>query len=143
VALPDADQLLLTIARAGTLDGDGEPTVDLGTQIPANLLKKIETRPFGMVKRIGGAAVDARYLDNATVDVQTWANDRGDAYAAIAAIRSAFLDSALDQTTTEHGHISRFVEVSGPSELRTADQADRVWRFQMTLSLYLRPAPGN
>lgn len=135
--LPDADALLLSVIRAGT------SAVTVGTQIPSTLLEKIKTKPFGTVKRIGGSAADPRYLDQATVDVQTWATSRKAAYDAAAVIRSTLLDAALDQTTFPLGHIARFVELSGISELRTADQAGGVWRFQATYSLFLRPAPGN
>ena len=131
--LPDADGLILSVIEAA------EPTLSLGTQIPDDLLDDL---PFAMVRRFGGAAVDLRFLDRATVDVQTWAASRKSAYDTIDAVRTAFIDAAYNQTTFPLGHIARCVEVAAPSELRTVDQAGDVWRFQASYSLFLRPAPA-
>ena len=131
--LPDADALVLSVIAAA------EPTLNLGTQIPADLLDKL---PFAVVRRFGGAAVDLRFLDRATFDVQAWAGSRKAAYDTVDAIRTAFIDVVYNQTKFPLGHIARCVEIAAPSELRTVDQAGDVWRFQASYSLFLRPAPA-
>jgi hypothetical protein len=132
--LPDADMLILDIVRTAIPAG-----VEFGTQIPADL---IESLPFCKLNRIGGSSVDPRFLDRASIDVQVWADDRTTAYATTRAVGDALRDAALDQTTFDDGHVAHFVEETGPSELRTADQAADVWRFQASYSLFLRPAPA-
>lgn len=135
--LPDADLLLLSIVKAA------EPTFKIGTQIPADLLKKVDAgTPFATIRRFGGSAVNVEFYDRASIDVQTWAKTRKASYDMSAAIRAAFLDAWLSQTTYPLGHVGRFSETTGINELRTADQADRVWRFQATYSMFLRPAPA-
>lgn len=137
MALPDADMLVLDVIRTA------EPTLNCGTQIYDKLIEDVTAgEPFAMVRRFGGAAVDPRFYDRATFDIQVWASTRKAAFDTSSAIREALLDAALNQTTFDEGHIARMVEVAGPSELRTADQADGVWRFQATYSLFLRPAPA-
>jgi hypothetical protein len=132
--LPDADMLALTCLRAAS----SKPAKAFGTQIPANLLSVL---PFAKVARFGGSAVDPRFLDRATFDVQTWGATRKAAFDFAFEIRTAFRDAWLESTVFAGlGHISFFDEVSAPSELRTSDQADGVWRTQATYSLALRPA---
>lgn len=131
--LPNADSLILQAIDATS------PTYERGTQIPDDLLSRL---PFALVRRFGGAAVDLRFLDRATVDVQAWADTRRGAWDVVDAVRTVFIDAAHNQTTFPLGHIARCVEVIGPSELRSVDQADGVWRFQASYSLFLRPAPA-
>ena len=130
--LPDADALVLTALRAGV---SGQ---EFGTQIPADLLNSL---PFVSVRRIGGASVDPRFLDRATIDLQTWGSTRKEAFDVAIACRDALRDAWLAGTAyTNLGHISHFREIAAPSELRTSDQAANVWRTQATYSLFLRPA---
>jgi hypothetical protein len=130
--LPDSDKLVLAVLRAAM------PAQEFGTQIPADLLDSL---PYATAARFGGAAVDPRFLDSATVDVQTWAGDRKEAFDLAAACRNAFRDAWLNGTVYAGiGHISSFREIVGPAELRTADQADGLWRTQATYSLGMRPA---
>ena len=131
-ALPDADALVLAVIRAG-ISG-----IAIGTQMPANLVDHL---PYAVAARFGGAAVDPRFLDRATVTVDTWDNTRAGSSALARQIRTVLRDAALNQTTFTEGHIVSFREVSGPFELRTADQADTLWRFNARYSLFLRPAP--
>lgn len=129
--LPDSDALVLAVLRAAISDQE------FGTQIPADLLASL---PFATASRIGGAAVDPRFLDSATFDVQTWAGTRKAAFDLAAACRAALLDAWLNATVYEDlGHISSFREITGPAEIRTPDQADGLWRFQATYTLTLRP----
>lgn len=127
--LPDADALTLAVL------GDALPAASFGTQIPHNLLGRL---PFNVVRRFGGAAVDPRFLDRATISVDSWAGTRKGAFDEAAAIRTALRDGV--NNATPEGHIVAFREVSAPAELRTADQADNVWRFTAIYSLFLRPA---
>lgn len=129
--LPDADAILVAAVRAAV------PGVNLGTQIPDDLLDRL---PFVVARRFGGAAVDPRFLDRATVDVQTWAGSRKGAYDLAAEIRTGLRDSALNQITYPAGYIVRFRESSAPAEIRDAEQAGNVWRFVATYSLFMRPA---
>lgn len=132
--LPDADMLILDIVRTAIPAG-----VEFGTQIPADLLASM---PFCKLNRVGGGAVDPRFLDRASIDVQVWADDRTTAYTTARAVGNALRDAALNQTVFDAGHVARFVEESGPSELRSTDQPSNVWRFQASYSLFLRPAPA-
>lgn len=130
--LPDADALVLACLRGALADQE------FGTQIPADLLDSL---PYVTVSRFGGASIDPRFLDSATIDLQTWAGDRGAAFDLATACRNALRDAWLNATVyTDLGHIAHFREITGPSELRTADQADGLWRTQATYSLALRPA---
>ena len=129
--LPDADALVLSVIRAAI------PTIKLGTQIPDNLLTNL---PYATARRFGGAAVDPRFLDRASVDVQTWGASRKAASDLAYDIREAFRAAAANQTVYTLGHIARYRENAAPTELRTTDQADNVWRFQASYSLFLRPA---
>lgn len=130
--LPDADALVLEVLRDAINDQE------FGTQIPANLLNSL---PYATVRRVGGASIDPRFLDRATIDIQTWDNTRKGAVDVAIACRDALRDAWLDGTVyTGFGHVSHFREIAAPSELRTADQAANVWRTQATYSLFLRPA---
>lgn len=132
--LPDGDLLALACLRAAS----AKPDSAFGTQIPANLLSSL---PFAKVARFGGSTVDPRFLDRATFDVQTWGATRKAAFDFAFEIRTAFRDAWLNGTVYAGlGHISRFREVAAPTELRTPDQADGVWRTQATYALFLRPA---
>lgn len=130
--LPDSDKLALAVLTAAM------PSQEFGTQIPKDLLDSL---PYATVARFGGASVDPRFLDSATVDMQTWGATRKDAFDLAHACRNAFRDAWLNGTVYDGiGHISHFREITGPSELRTADQADGLWRTQATYSLGMRPA---
>lgn len=129
--LPDADKLVLACFHAAV------PGVTFGTQIPTDLATKL---PFAVASRFGGATVDPRFLDRASVDVQTWANTREGAFAAAYSCRNALRDAWLNGTVFAGlGHIAFFSETSAPSELRTQDQSDALWRTQATYSVHLRP----
>ena len=122
---------MLACLRAAVTDQE------FGTQIPADLLDSL---PYATAVRFGGSSIDPRFLDSATFDVQTWAADRKDAFDLATACRNALRDAWINGTVYAGlGHISHFREITGPNELRTADQADGLWRFQATYSLALRP----
>lgn len=129
--LPDADALALSVIRAAY------PAIKLGTQIPDDILSVL---PYATCVRFGGSAVDPRFLDRATYNVQTWGGTRKAASDLAYDIREVFRLAAANQTVYPLGHIARYREVTAPTELRTADQADNLWRFQATYSLFLRPA---
>lgn len=129
--LPDADALVLAALRAAV------PNQEFGTQIPKNVLNSL---PYATAVRFGGASVDPRFLDAATIDVQTWAGSRKAAFDLATLCRNALRDAWLNGTVYANlGHVSHFREVTGPNELRTQDQPDQVWRTQATYSLTLRP----
>lgn len=130
-ALPDADALVLACFRAAISDQE------FGTQIPADLLDSL---PYATAVRFGGAAVDPRFLDSATFDVQTWGGSRKAAFDLARSMRAALVDAWLNATVYAGlGHIAHFREITAPNELRTSDQADGLWRTQATYSLALRP----
>jgi hypothetical protein len=130
--LPDADALVLAALRAGV------PDQAFATQIPANLLASL---PYVTVARFGGATVDPRFLDLATIDLQTWAGTRKAAFDLALECRTVLRDAWLNATVyADLGHIAHFREITAPNELRTDDQADQLWRTQATYSLALRPA---
>lgn len=130
MALPDMDALVLAILR------DAMSGQAFGTQIPSKLASKL---PFVMAVRFSGSAVDPRFLDSATIDVQTWAGDRKEAFDLAFDCRSALMDAWLNATVyPDLGHLTHFREVTGPAELRTPDQQDQIWRTQATYSLTAR-----
>lgn len=127
--IPDADLLLGQIFAAAGAD-------NLGTQIPKDLLDRL---PFVMGVRFGGAPTDPRFLDRATVSLDVWDDDRKGAHDTAWAMWLALRDAALSQTVFDAGHVAKFQPISAPSELRTPDQRDNVWRFNATASLVIRP----
>lgn len=129
--LPYADSLLANIVR------DALPEVEVGTLVPADLPS--DPRPFVLLHRVGGAAIDLQFLDSATVDVQAYAGTRRGAAELVEEVRAALFHAWRGQRVTEEGHIAYVREITGPSELRTSNQADSLYRFQATYSLALRP----
>ena len=137
MALPDADLLVLQVIETA------QPVLNIGTQIYDGLVDDVTAGdPFVMVRRIGGAWVAPKLVDRAAFDLQSWGSSRKEAYDAAASVRDLLYDAARAQTTFALGHIARCVEVTALSELRTADQAGNIWRFQGAYSLFLRPAPA-
>ena len=135
--LPDADMLVLSVIETA------QPVLNIGTQIYDDLVDDVTAGdPFVLVRRIGGAWVYPNLYDRASFDVQTWGASREDAYNAAVTVRDLLYAAAHSQTTFPLGHIARFVVVQAPAELRTADQAGDIWRFQASYSLFLRPAPA-
>lgn len=129
--LPYADALLIALVRAAI------PDAEAGTLVPADLPNN--PRPFVLVHRVGGAAIDPQFLDQATVDVQAFADTRTGAADLAETVRVALFEAYRTQQVNQHGHIAYYRETSGPSEVRTADQPDQLYRFQATYSLALRP----
>lgn len=129
MSFPDAESLVLALSRAAL------PGVAHGTFIPADLTKRL---PFVVIRRVGGQAVDPRFVDRPSVDVQCWAGTREGARDAANAVRTALLDAWDRQTVTPHGHISYYTETSSPVELRDSTQPDNVWRYQALYSLIIR-----
>lgn len=129
--LPYADSLLIGIVRAAL------PGVEVGTLVPADLPSN--PRLFVLLHRVGGAAIDLQFLDRATVDVQTYAPTRRGAADLADDVRTVLFTAYRIQHATPEGHIAYFREVAGPSELRTANQPDALYRFQATYTASLRP----
>lgn len=131
--LPDADLILMAIVAS--VEGFSE---NYGTQIPDDMLGRL---PFAVVVRFGGASTDPRWSSRANVSIDVWDETRQGARDKAYDIWVALRDAALAQTVFSGlGHVSGFSGISEPSELRTPDQADNVWRFNASASLILRPA---
>jgi hypothetical protein len=129
--LPYADALVTGIVRAAL------PGVEVGTLVPADLYPA--PRPFVLAHRVGGAAIDPRFLDSATVDVQAFAPTRRGAADLAEVVRVALFDAWRVQLVTPDGHLASFREIAGPAELRTANQPDSLYRFQATYAVSIRP----
>lgn len=130
--LPDEDFLLVEILATITPDG-----TSIGTQMPDHVLNDL---PFVAAHAFGGPDVDDRFLTRATVTVDVWAATRKAASDIARGIRTGLRDAVRNQTVYDNGHLSRRDVISAPSELRTPERADNVWRFNATYSLVLRPA---
>lgn len=129
--LPYADDLLCGIVRATV------PDTEVGTLVPADLAAN--PRRFVYLHRVGGAALDLEFLDVATVDVQTFAATRRGAADLADDVRAALYLAWRGQLVTAEGHLAAFREITGPSELRTGNQPDSLYRFQATYAASIRP----
>lgn len=130
VTLPDADLLLKQLLTAASVTNHG-------TEIPRDLTSRL---PFAVAVRFGGAPNDPRFVDRATISVDTWAATRKGARDLSMTIFNALLAAKRTQTVYAAGSIAGLSVISMPSELRTPNQADNVWRFNGSYSLILRPA---
>jgi hypothetical protein len=109
----------------------------IGSRIPA-------TMPdfYLMARRVGGAATDPRGVDDALVDIQTWAGtDAAAEDLAQSAVDTLYRASLTPQTVIPGlGHIANFREESGPVDLPAGDHG--MYRYQATVSLVIRPDLG-
>ncbi len=128
--LPDAELLVLAILRPVV------PAVGFGTAIPDDIASRL---PYVVIRRAAGAALDPRFLDNPVVSVDAWHTSKSAASDLAEDVRVALLEAHERQTVTEFGHLANFAEDSGPSELRTAEQPDTIFRYQANYALATRP----
>lgn len=137
--LPDVDTLVRGVLAAGL---DGAQVFNLW---PDDWYARM---PLVVARRTpGSAAIDPRFLDAATVDVQTCAADRAAASLLARQARRALWDACTAQFAddTAGGYLSSFQEISGPAELRTGNDAvvhTDVFRIQATYLVQARPAPS-
>lgn len=128
--LPDAERLTLALARSAL------STVEFGTDIPDDIATRL---PFVVIRRGGGAAINPRFLDQPVVSVDAWHSSKAGASDLAEDVRVALLAAWEDQTVTEFGSVSAFSEESGPSELRTDEQPDTIFRYQANYAISTRP----
>lgn len=128
--LPDAERLALALLRP-QFGG-----VQFGTLLPDDVASRL---PFVMIRRVGGAPVDGRFLDRASMSVDVWHTSRSGAADLAEDIRVALLAAWEQQTVTDHGHVAYVTADAAPVELRTPDQPDTHHRFQATYSIATRP----
>lgn len=128
--LPDAERLVLALLRPRF------PAVSLGTAIPDDLANRV---PYVVIRRVGGAAIDGRFLDQAVMSVDAWHTSKSAASELADEVRAALLVAWEDQTVTEFGHLAYFREESGPSELRTGEQPETLFRYPASYALAIRP----
>ena len=70
--LPDAERLVLALLRPVF------PGVSFGTLIPDDLADRL---PYVVIRRVGGAAIDGRFLDQAVVSADVWHASKASASA--------------------------------------------------------------
>ncbi|MFB7643885.1 hypothetical protein ACFC0S_03185 [Streptomyces sp. NPDC056084] len=97
--------------------------------------------PLVVARRVGGAALDARGIDSALVDVQCAAGTRLEASRLARTARAALANACADQFRGADGYLSHFEDVAGPAELRTGDPdaGPDLFRFQATYRVTARP----
>jgi len=128
--LPDAERLALALLRPAF------PGVGFGTLIPDDVADRL---PFVVVRRVGGAAIDSRFLDQPVMSVDVWHTSRAGAADLAEDVRVALFQAWERQTVTDFGHLAYFREEASPSELRTNDQPDTLHRYQASYALAIRP----
>ncbi|MCP3801853.1 hypothetical protein NLX83_21540 [Allokutzneria sp. A3M-2-11 16] len=129
--LPDAEVLVCAILR------DALPDIDVVTLIPPDLADR--PRPLVWVRRIGGSAVHPQFLDRATVDIQCWGTGRRQVAGLAEQVRSILWNTHRAQTARAEGSLASYQESSAPAEIRTGTQSPRLYRYQATYSLGIRP----
>lgn len=130
--LADVDALLMDILMPATGLGVGHH----GELLPADYMNRL---PFVHSYRWGGAAVDARFLDQATIDVHCRALGRTAALDLGETCRTALYEAWESQSNFEHGSISRWEEQAAPTEVRAPTQPDGLTVVQATYRLWVCP----
>ncbi|QPB09770.1 hypothetical protein CPT_Shady_009 [Streptomyces phage Shady] len=128
--LPDVEALTLK-ALSGRLTG-----ARVAVDYPADW---DTASPLVVAHRVGGAALDARFLDRALMDVQVWAPDRREASRIAREVRAILFDACRSAVSDAEGYLSDFREVTGPWSPGPGDHAN-LSRFIATYQLTARPA---
>lgn len=128
--LPDAERLALALLRPIF------PAASFGTAIPDDLANRL---PYVVIRRVGGAAIDGRFLDQAVMSVDVWHSGKSAASELADDVRAALLEAWEQQIVTEFGHLAYFREEAAPSELRTGEQPDTLYRYLASYALAIRP----
>lgn len=126
--LPDVDDVVRAILAASG--------VTVGANVPSDLLDRL---PYISAKRIGGASVDPVNLDRALVQVDCWSGARRTAVEMAETCRTLLWRAWRSQTVYAVATVAQFTESTAPFELRTAGQAQNLYRFTATYSLHIRP----
>ncbi|MFJ4701958.1 hypothetical protein ACIP5N_27735 [Streptomyces sp. NPDC088768] len=128
--LPDVEALALSALRAAL------PGVRFVVDVPADW---DAASSLVAVHRVGGAAIDPRYVDRALLDVQCFGTNRRAASLLARTVRAALLDACRTQTATDEGSLSGFSEVTGPW-CTGPDETGTLTRFIATYQVLARPA---
>lgn len=129
--MPRTNALLNEVIRPQLPGG-----VTLGNRIPATMV-----RPFVLVRRTGGAWLDARGLDSAIVDVQVWATTDEEAERLAELVRALLWKAYRAQTTVPGiGSVSLVREESAPAEIPADTEDHSIYRYQATYTVNTRPA---
>lgn len=110
--------------------------VESGTTMPKMVAAKV---PYRVIKRVGGAAVDPRFLDGPLVHVISLAATRDAAKAlSVQGGRSLFAAWKAQTVAGSGGHIHSLTEQTGPTEY-LGQTPDGVYRFDATYRIDVRP----
>lgn len=126
--LPDADDVIRDILLASG--------VSVMVNTPADLMNLL---PAVVASRFGGGSIHPALLDRATFSVDAYASTRREAANLAETCRVLLYRAWREQTVHAGASVARYVETSGAFELRTDGQADELYRFNATYSLYVRP----
>jgi hypothetical protein len=125
--LPDVELLVLAVLT--DVQGSTSTPDSLGSLVP-----------WRVVYKLGGVAVDPRFLDKPHVKVVSYGSTRQLAKALAETARVKLFNAGQSQfRATNLGHISRVTEVFSPFEVRTGTEPDGVFRFDGTYQVSTRP----
>lgn len=133
--LPRVNALLLGVLRAS----DPPEGLTIGSRIPAHM-----PLPYLMATRAGGSSIHPEFLDQALVDVQTWAPTDAEAESIAQWARDAlYRASRYPQLVVPGvGSIAWFDETVAPREIPSDLDDHDVYRYQGTYALNTRPYQG-
>lgn len=132
--LPRTDALLLGILRPVM-----PPGVTVGSRIPDTM-----PLPFVLARRSGGSSIHPEFLDQAVVDVQTWApTDTESEELSQIAREALYRASRYPQVVVPGvGSISWFDESSAPVLIPSDLEDHDTYRYQATYAINTRPDQG-
>lgn len=126
---PDAEKMLIAVLTAGTVRCSTDP--------PANLYTVL---PYTVAYRFGGLSVDPRFVDRATCHLQCYGSSRDIASDLAETCRVLLFRAWRSGIAYGGARVSKFNEVLAPFGVPDPSMPDRVWRFDATYSLRVRPA---
>lgn len=129
--LPRTDALLMAVLRPVMPSG-----VTIGSRIPSTM-----PLPFVLARRTGGSSIHPEFLDQAVVDVQTWApTDAESEELSQLARDTLYRASRYPQTVVSGvGSISWFTESSAPVLIPSDLEDHGSYRYQATYAINTRP----
>ncbi|WP_025272034.1 hypothetical protein [Haloglycomyces albus] len=132
IVLPDAEAVILAALRH-YLDN----SVRVMVEVPAQWWQHL---PLVACRRVSGVAPDPRHFDQATVQVNCFAETRRAASHLGRTVRGSLFQAAHDQFQADGGVLQRYREIVGPFLVRdefTAEIPD-LSRFSLSAQLNVR-----
>lgn len=132
--LPRTDALLMGLLRPVL-----PAHVRAGTRVPARM-----PLPFVLARRTGGSSIHPEFLDQAVVDVQTWAPTDEESEALSQLVRDTlYRASRYPQTVIPGvGSVAWFTEAGAPVLVPSDLDDHDTYRYQATYTINTRPDGG-